>query len=118
MKAYKCDRCGKLYEIKSNRRDRGIIYDVIDNFPGKSDLDLCDKCFDELQEWMTVYKETESEDKVMSYGDIYSELGLPPVRIGDELGWNIDRMKDIPNRIVVWLKDGSKVVYISESEDK
>lgn len=25
-------------------------------------------------------------------------------------------LKDIPNAIIVWLKDGSKVVYITESE--
>jgi hypothetical protein len=73
---------------------------------------------------MRVYKETESEDKVMSYGDIYDEFceKFPNSHAEDyrpACSLHIPQlMKDIPNGIVVWLKDGSKVVYIAESEDK
>ena len=61
MKAYKCDRCGKLYELTNKERviRSTCVYGVHDSFGNF--LDLCGKCFDELQEWAIVYKEVESE---------------------------------------------------------
>jgi len=65
MKAFKCDRCGKLYELTSEqaeKRTRGVnygIYNSLNNYY----LDLCNKCFYELQEWMAVYSDDTSESK-------------------------------------------------------
>ena len=60
----------------------------------------------------------------MKYQDILIEFGskFPNTEIEDyrpAFGLYIDGMDDceqIPNAIVVWLKDGSKVVYISKSQ--
>lgn len=72
-----------------------------------------------------IYEEdTESEDKVMTYGDIYNEFcekfpnsGAEDYRPAAPL-FIPQLMRDIPNGIIVWLKDGSKVVYIAESEEE
>ena len=56
MKAYKCDRCGKFFE---KYKDQGTaeFFNITRN-PCVSGncLDLCPKCNDELQEWVTNYK--------------------------------------------------------------
>lgn len=59
----------------------------------------------------------------MTYGDIYNEFckKFPNVEVVDYRP--VSKMfipqlsKDIPNAIIVWLKDGSKVIYIVESEE-
>lgn len=59
-----------------------------------------------------------------TYGDIYNEFcdKFPNVEVEDFRP--VDPMylpqlsRGIPYAILVWLKDGSKVVYMSKSEDK
>lgn len=60
----------------------------------------------------------------LKYEDIYNEFcdKFPLARVEDyrpavEL-YVPQLSKGIPNAIIVWLKDGTKVIYISESEDK
>lgn len=51
-KAYKCDRCGKLFE-KYNFQGTSEFYHVTRNPNFSCDcLDLCPKCNAELQEWV------------------------------------------------------------------
>lgn len=54
MRAYKCDRCGKLFE---KYKDQGtpMFFNITRNqcAIGNSLLDLCPNCNDELQEWVT-----------------------------------------------------------------
>lgn len=52
MKAYKCDRCGKLFE-KYKNQGTFDFFNVTRN-PKFSDncLDLCPNCNAELQEWV------------------------------------------------------------------
>ena len=58
----------------------------------------------------------------MTYGDIYNEFckKFPNVEIEDyrpAIKIHIPQLsRGIPNAIFVWLKDGSKVIYIAESE--
>ena len=62
MKAFKCDRCGKFYDLKFEQiksRAEDFCFKIVDDI---SEIDLCDKCFNEFQEWMTVY----SDDKAKS----------------------------------------------------
>jgi len=62
MKAYKCDRCGKFYELtydQNRKRIRDNKFQVCDS---THCLDFCDECLDDLQEWMPVHKEAESEE--------------------------------------------------------
>lgn len=75
--------------------------------------------------WMPLpakpYKE-EKEDK-MTYGMIYDEFckKFPNAGVDDyrpAFPLYLPRLvKPIPNAIIVWLKDGSKMVYIEESEE-
>lgn len=63
MEAYKCDRCGKLYELSPKQtvmRRNGVNYGVYNSL-NNYHLDLCEKCFYELQEWMTVCIEAENK---------------------------------------------------------
>ena len=59
-----------------------------------------------------------------SYGDIYNEFceKFPLAEVQDyrpAVEMHIPQLSEgIPNAIIVWLKDGSKVIYIAESEDK
>lgn len=53
MKAYKCDRCGQLYESMCNPH----IWITQDCYPYPDDriYDLCDTCRKELKQWMNKY---------------------------------------------------------------
>lgn len=65
MKAYKCDRCGKLFEGYDYQGTRGVFYGIT-RHPSLSgnDLDLCPNCNAELQEWVANNKvQVESDDK-------------------------------------------------------
>ena len=57
MKAYKCDRCGKLFE-KYNLQGTSNFFNITRN-PCMSGncLDLCPNCNAELQEWVKHDKE-------------------------------------------------------------
>ena len=56
----------------------------------------------------------------MTYGDIYNDFckKFPNAEVDDyrpAVEIHIPQLsRDIPNAIIVWLKDGSKVIYISE----
>lgn len=59
----------------------------------------------------------------MTYGDIYNEFckKFPNVEVKDyrpAVEMHIPQiLKGIPNAIIVWLKDGAKVIYIAEGEE-
>jgi len=54
--AYKCDRCGKLYEkYLTPRRYIEITHDL--HPYGIHTLDLCDECQAELLKWLEPYTE-------------------------------------------------------------
>ncbi len=54
MSAYKCDRCGKLYEKEiTPRRYIEITHDL--HPYGEIRLLLCDNCQKELLEWLKPY---------------------------------------------------------------
>ena len=59
----------------------------------------------------------------MTYGDIYNEFckRFPTAEVEDyrpAVEMHIPQLsRDIPNAIIVWLKDGSKVIYMAESEE-
>ena len=65
MRAFKCDRCGMLFEDYINRKS-AEIYNITTNpcMTGYC-LDLCKICSDELQEWVDAFNKikAESEDK-------------------------------------------------------
>ena len=51
MKAYKCDRCGQLFESKA--RWRYLITNNVNN----GYFDLCEDCQNELNKWVDKFKE-------------------------------------------------------------
>lgn len=63
MKAYKCDRCGVLFEDYINRKSREI-YNITENpnMTGRC-LDLCKTCSDELQEWVGAFIKIKAESE-------------------------------------------------------
>lgn len=58
----------------------------------------------------------------MTYGDIYDEFckKFPLVEVADyrpAVEMHIPQIsKAIPNAIIVWLRDGSRIIYISREE--
>lgn len=62
----------------------------------------------------------ESEQEAMTYGEIYEEFcnKFPNAEVNDYRPAEpiyVDELNTrIPNAIVVWLKDGSKIIYVSE----
>ena len=63
MRAYKCDRCGKLFE-RYEGQGTGMFYNITTD-PCRSGfcLDLCFECNDELQKWISkVESNLESEE--------------------------------------------------------
>ena len=58
MKAYKCDRCDKLFEEYEGQGTRRFYNITTDPCSSGHCLDLCPKCNDELQKWI---RKAESE---------------------------------------------------------
>lgn len=60
-----CDRCGKFYVIKNANKtpDRRFVLIDKENNPMQSlrnDLDLCDECYNELEEFMDVTRNSQT----------------------------------------------------------
>lgn len=59
----------------------------------------------------------------MTYGDIYEEFckKFPKAKVNDFRPaipmYMPSLISGIPNAIIVWFNDGSKVIYIAESEE-
>lgn len=76
--------------------------------------------FDEAVGWMPLPIGPYEEENKMTYGDIYWEFckKFPNAEVSDYRPaypqYLPSLVKPIPYGIVVWLKDGSKVVYIAE----
>lgn len=58
-----------------------------------------------------------------TYGDIYNEFlkKFPTAKVEDyrpAIEMYVPQLsRDIQNAIIIWLKDGSEVIYIAESEE-
>ena len=62
MKAYKCDRCGKLFEKYPNQGTNKFLNITTNPFNTGYCLDLCQECNGELQRWFMNGKEGEAEE--------------------------------------------------------
>ncbi len=73
--------------------------------------------------WKDIEKQNGERRHKMTYGDIYYEFckKFPNAEVSDFRPampqYFPHLVKPIPYAIIVWLKDGSKVVYIAESEE-
>lgn len=70
--------------ILTERGGNTICYDVISGRYFKSDRDTINRVVNELNRQMR-------DEMYVSLNDFYYELGLDGTKLGDELGWNIDK---------------------------
>ena len=61
-----------------------LCYDVMSDRYFKSDMDKLQKSVNDLNRQMR-------DEMSISLNDFYCEIGLNPIGIGDDIGWNIDR---------------------------
>jgi len=70
-------------EVIITERGNTLCYDVISGRYFKSDIDKLKKVENELNRRMR-------DEMYISLNEFYYEIGLKPIGIGDDLGWNID----------------------------
>lgn len=70
--------------ILTEREGNTICYDVISGRYFKSDRDTINRIVNELNRQMR-------DEMYVSLNDFYYELGLDGTKLGDDLGWNIDK---------------------------
>ena len=71
-------------EVVVTDRGNTLCYDMWAGRYFRSDIDKIRKAVNELNRIML-------SDMYISLNDFYYEIGLPPTKMGDELGWNVDR---------------------------
>lgn len=70
--------------ILTEKGGNTICYDVISGRYFKSDKDTISRTVNDLNRQMR-------DEMYVTLNDFYYELGLDPTKMGDELGWNIDK---------------------------
>ena len=70
-------------EVIITEKGNTLCYDVISGRYFKSDIDKLKKVENELNRQMR-------DEMYISLNEFYYEIGLNPISIGDDLGWNID----------------------------
>ena len=70
-------------EVIITEKGNTLCYDVHSGRYFKSDIDKIKKAVGELNRQML-------DDMYVSLNDFYYEIGLDSIKLGDELGWNID----------------------------
>ena len=70
-------------EVIITEKGNTLCYDVISGRYFKSDIDKLRKIENELNRQMR-------DDMYISLNDFYYEIGLNGIKLGDDLGWNID----------------------------
>lgn len=71
-------------EVIITEKGNTLCYDAISGRYFKSDIDKLKKAENELNRRMR-------DEMYISLNEFYYEIGLNPTKIGDDLGWNIDR---------------------------
>ncbi|HQJ90395.1 MAG TPA: DUF6353 family protein [Paludibacteraceae bacterium] len=70
-------------EVIITEKGNTLCYDAISGRYFKSDIDKLKKAENELNRRMR-------DEMYISLNEFYYEIGLNPIKIGDDLGWNID----------------------------
>lgn len=74
----------KNSEVIITEKGNTLCYDVISGRYFKSDIDKLKKAENDLNRQMR-------DENYISLNEFYYEIGLDGIKIGDDLGWNIDR---------------------------
>lgn len=75
-------------EVVVTKKGDTLCYDALSGRYFKSDIDKIKKAVNELNRKMLSWN-------YISLNDFYDELGLKHIELGDDLGWNVDRMIDV-----------------------
>lgn len=70
-------------EVINTDRGNTLCYDMAFGRYFRSDIDRIKRAFTSINRIIAT-------NNYVSLNEFYSELGLPPIEIGDELGWNLD----------------------------
>ena len=82
-----------------------LCYDVLSGRYFKSKIDKIKKAENDLNRRMR-------DEMYISLNDFYYEVGLPYIKIGDDIGWNIDREGYIDLRFSSQLNDNDEPVFV------
>lgn len=63
MRAYQCDRCGRLYSHSSKGTNKIFVTDSCTSVACNRIKDLCDECQKEFEEWWMAKEWTEAENE-------------------------------------------------------
>lgn len=72
------------HEVILTEKGNTLCFDVLSSRYFKSDIEYIKKTVNELNRRML-------RDNYVSLNDFYYELGLQSTKIGDDIGWNVDR---------------------------
>lgn len=82
-----------------------LCYDVLSGRYFKSKIDRIKKAENDLNRRMR-------DEMYISLNEFYYEIGLPSIKIGDDIGWNIDREGYIDLRFSSQLNDNDEPVFV------
>ena len=82
-----------------------LCFDVLSGRYFKSKIDRIKKAENDLNRRMR-------DEMYISLNDFYYEIGLPSIKIGDDIGWNIDREGYIDLRFSSQLNDNDEPVFV------
>ena len=86
-------------------------------------MESCDIRGCDNRDAIKALEQPRKKENNMTYGDIYEQFSkkFSKAKVSDfrpALPMFLPQLsKGIPNAIIIWLKDGTKVVYMAESED-
>lgn len=124
----KCDICNAEIDndiVVLKRREKYHATKITVN--DSVNFDVCKECTNKIIEYCNKHKMDTNDNVggggiIKTYKDIYDEFckKFPHPEVEDyrpAVEMHIPQLsRGIPNAIIVWLKDGSKVIYIAESE--
>ena len=82
-----------------------LCYDVLSGRYFKSKIDKIKKAENDLNRRMR-------DEMYISLNEFYYEIGLPSIKIGEDIGWNIDREGYIDLRFSSQLNDNDEPVFV------
>ena len=82
-----------------------LCFDAVSGRYFKSDIDKLKKAENELNRQMR-------DEMYISLNEFYYEIGLPSIKIGDDIGWNIDREGYIDLCFSSQLNDNDEPVFV------
>ena len=82
-----------------------LCFDVLSGRYFKSKIDRVKKAENDLNRRMR-------DEMYISLNDFYYEIGLPSIKIGEDIGWNIDREGYIDLRFSSQLNDNDEPVFV------